>query len=392
MRALWPLLTAVLLLQGCGGGGSSSGEPTVVLPSDDLLDENVTQGDDNTTQDNNSTPPDAELPPALPVEDAYFAQQWNLEYDAGFYAAHSIDGDANIHPGEALQRFGGRGVTVVVIDDGVDVFHEDLDSAVDAAYDLETGTGDVSHRSSDSGYHGTAVTGIAAARANSLGIRGVASAARVIFLRHKSVMSDSDWITLFNKAEELGADVINCSWGTYDVFPLVKSTIQDLARNGRNGKGLPIVFAAGNDDVDMGNDESAIPEVIAVGATQQENVRADYSNYGPELDVMAPGGYPGVIGIPTLDPMGSDGVLRGDYFLAQGTIFAYTSAAAPTVTGVIAILLEVNPELTREQIMEILAATSDKIGPLAYDGDGRNDYYGYGKINLSRAVSMALGQ
>lgn len=83
-----------------------------------------------------------------------------------------------------------------------------------------------------------------------------------------------------------------------------------------------IVFAVGNDNREMGNDESAIAEVISVGATDKMNVRAWYSNYGKNLDLLAPGGdYD--FGITTLDPSGEKGISVSDqlYFLVFITIF-----------------------------------------------------------------------
>ena len=136
----------------------------------------------------------------------------------------------------------------------------------------------------------------------------------------------------------------------------------------------------------MGNDESAIPEVIAVGSTDKDNLRAWYSNYGPNLDLLAPGGYE--MGITTTDPMGENGIgtLMENYLLpTDPNSFIGTSASAPIVSGIIALLLEKDPTLTREEIENLLQSTSDKIGTLDYD-NGRNDYYGYGKINAARLL------
>jgi len=166
----------------------------------------------------------------------------------------------------------------------------------------------------------------------------------------------------------------------------VRDKIVDLANNGRGKKGTIIVFSSGNNDRDMGNDESAIPEVIAVGATSKYNLRAYYSNYGANLDVVAPGGY--YMGITTLDNMGSDGIasIDEDYILYNDSkSFIGTSASAPIVSGVIALMLEKNPNLTRVDIENILKSSSDKIGSIDYI-DGRNNYYGYGKINLSNIM------
>jgi len=318
------------------------------------------------------------------IQEPYFGEQWYLEENVTFYEENNIDSNASIHFGKNY-TYTGKGVKIAVIDDGLDVTHPELNGTVVATYDIRTRSTNVAHTSMI-GHHGTAVTGIIGANDNGIGIKGIASESQIIFLKHKEGMSDSETIELFNKAQEFGADIINCSWGTYDVSEAVKEVIQELAMNGRDGKGIIIVFATGNDAQDMGNDESAIPEVIAVSATDKDNLRAWYSNYGENLDVVAPGGFD--IGITTLDAMGENGVgtLNDDYLLANDeNSFIGTSASAPIVSGVIALMLEKNPNITRIEVEKALQNQSDKIGNLDYV-DGFNEYYGYGKINVGRLL------
>ncbi len=320
------------------------------------------------------------------VNEPYYYQQWSINYDANFYNLNSIDSDAHIHTGDLLKSYRGSGVKIAVIDNGLDMNHEDLSGAVVDTYDLETGSTDVSHTLAEE-IHGTAVTGIVAARVNLKGVTGVASESQIIFLKYKSSMSDSEVIELFSKAEEFGADVINCSWGTGAVSQSVKEKIVDLANNGRNGRGISIVFASGNGTEDMENDESDIPEVISVGATNSDNLRAYYSNHGENLDVMAPGGE--WFGITTLDSSGSNGVatLDENYILYDDENgFAGTSASAPIVSGVIALMLEKNTNITRVEIENIIKNSADKIGNVSYE-NGKNIYYGYGKINLIKTMN-----
>ena len=310
-----------------------------------------------------------------------------MHRDRAFYVQNGIVADAHIHADGLLETYRGDGVKIAIIDDGLDTYHEDLNGAIVATYDLATGGEDVSHNDSLS-YHGTAVAGIVGARVNAKGVAGVASEAQIIFLKFKPLMRDSEVIELYERAALLGADVISNSWGTGNVSPAVKAKLIDLANNGRDGKGICIVFAVGNSDADIEGDESSIAEMISVGATNKYNKRADYSNYGSGLDVVAPGGE--YLGITTLDVSGSDGgaSINEDYLLYNDSNrFVGTSASAPIVSGVIALMLEKNPNLTRVEIENVLKNSADKIGTLLYDLNGRNDYYGHGKVNLGSAMN-----
>ena len=358
-RASILLALSLLLLGGCGGG---SGE-----------------------EKSDSTPPPSEI---APDGEKYYYQQWYINHDEDFYESVGIDPKAGIDADYALSHYCGAGVKIAVIDDGLDMKHEDLAGALKASYDIATGGSDVSH-SNPWDYHGTAVSGIIAARINGKGIAGVAGCSELIFLKYRENMSDSETIELFEKAKEFGADIVLCSWGTYDVSEAVRDEIVDLSSNGREGRGMVVVFAAGNDDRYMGNDESAIPEVISVGASDIDNDRAWYSNYGRNLDILAPGGDydhaittlddSGEVGTSTIDP---DYLLYDDYYGFVGT-----SASAAIVAGAVALMLEKNPTLSRERIEDILKKSASKIGHLPYE-DGRNDYYGYGKLDLDAAMQM----
>ncbi len=355
-------IAVAILLQGCGTGGDSG---TVIASQ-----RGVSAYTDN----------------------PFYYQQWYFAKNDSFYASYGIDPDANIHPWPDTQ-YAGRGVKVAIIDDALDVYHEDLSGGIVATYDVQSGTTNVTPRD-DTENHGTHVAGIAAASSNNLGISGIAPAAQIYFIRipFNADLTESMVIDAFQKAKEWGVDVINCSWGSGDVSAPIKAAIQDVAINGRGGKGTVIVFAAGNGGDDaigdpIGNDESGIDEVIAVGATNIYNRRTQYSNYGPELDLMAPGGE--YLGLTTLDRTGSAGDDQGNYlFYNSQEAFGGTSAAAPIVSGVAALILEANPTLTRVDVMNLLERYADKIdtGSCSYDINGHSDYCGYGKVNVLRAI------
>lgn len=122
------------------------------------------------------------------------------------------------------------------------------------------------------------------------------------------------------------------------------------------------------------------PDVIAVGASTDSDRRADWSQYGAELDIVAPsnGGWNY---ITTLDAVGTIGYSNSDF----NQVFGGTSAAAPLAAGVGALMLSVAPNLTATQVRQTLQATADKIGPLPYPG-GLNAEYGAGRVNARRAL------
>jgi len=372
----------LLILQGCGGESLTSSTIS--------------------TEPTTSTEPTVSIEPTTRTIAPYsdnplLEQQWYFIKNDDFYRRYRIDTDAHIHPWPT-QTYTGKGIKVVVIDDALDTTHEDLQGAVVETYDLETRTTNVRPRD-NSEVHGTAVTGLIGASSNSIGISGIAPGVELYFIRlpFNSAISDSVIVEAFQKAKEWGADVVNCSWGTGNVSDAVKSAIIDLARNGRNGKGTIIVFASGNGGIDgkgdpIGNDESGIDEVIAVSATNIYNQRTAYSNYGPQLDLVAPGGE--YLGLATLDLMGYAGSDIGNYVEYDSSeAFGGTSAAAPIVTGVVALLLEANSSLTREEVIQILENNADKIDPAqcTYDFNGHSDYCGYGKVNVERTIRALIG-
>lgn len=317
------------------------------------------------------------------LKDKFIGMQWALFKPNGRYAKSpfNVSDDANIHMGQYYKKYTGKGIKIAVIDDSLDINQEDLQGAIIKTYNIETNTTDVSPSTKKS--HGTAVVGIIAARKNTKGIFGVASDSEIIFIKHAKSISEDDMVRLFQKAQEFDADIINCSWGSgkddktgkLGVSDKAREKIISLAKTGRGGKGTIIVFASGNSNKDIKdlNLEANIEEVISVGATNGQNKRAKNSNYGKNLDLVAPGGGAEFLGIATLSPMGSN---EGNSVLIKGT-----SAAAPIVSGAIALMLEKNPDLTREKIQELLHNTSDKIGEESYV-NGHNKYYGYGKLNV----------
>src|SRR5690606_18284457 len=124
--------------------------------------------------------------------------------------------------------------------------------------------------------------------------------------------------------------------------------------------------------------------VIAVGATTEFDYRSYFSQYGTDLDIVAPGAG-GLVGITTTDRSGSAGYNTSGAYTSD---FNGTSASAPIVSGAAALLLSRHPDLSATQVRDLLCATADKVGDVTYT-DGYNDYYGYGRLNIGRLLWLA---
>jgi len=325
---------------------------------------------DNSTSSSDSSDP---MPPDLNSSPLFY-QQWSINYNSEFYSINSIDENAHINPQDILLTYSGIGVKVAVIDDGFDVNHPQIrDKIIKTIGVDENGviSSNVSHTYS-SGFHGSSVTGIIASADDDIGVRGISPDVELILVKMPMYnVSDYVFIEVFKQAVDAGADVINCSWGSGDVSDAVRDYIDEISTNARDGKGVIVVFASGNggeDGIgdDMGNDESAIDSVVGVGATSRDNLRTKYSNYGKDLDIVAPGGY--WLGISTIDPVGSAGHSEDEYSRYDETrnglavSFVGTSASAPIITSVVALALQKNSDLTRVQIQELLKKSTTTIG------------------------------
>jgi subtilisin family serine protease len=254
-------------------------------------------------------------------------------------------------------------------------------------------------------YHGTAVAGLAAGVGdNTKGISGVCPRCRIM-----PIVTSAAWYNkqaAFWYAAGMGARVINASWAQmYNAD--IADAMEDAAKTGSHG--IPIVMSVFNNsgtdecELDANRTLASLDEVIAVGASNDKDVRMP-GGTGPCLAVLAPGGTaPDLWGITTTDQRGEGGYNAGDR--PTGAVcgvtelsdrdytacFAGTSAAAPIVSGVIGLMLSANPSLGRAQVKEILEETADKVQPAAaaYDGTGLSLTYGHGRVNAAQAVEHA---
>jgi subtilisin family serine protease len=332
------------------------------------------------------------------MDPLFVPHQWNIYNFGQFYS--KVDVDLNVY--EAWLYSEGEGVKIALIDDSFDIKHEDLNEAFFGGYDVIYQSNDI-QPSNRYEFHGTLCAGVIGARRNGKGIVGIAPKSQLYGV--KLLISDqngepiplytTDIVRAFWQAKDV--DVINCSWGTYNVADNVRLIIDKLAREGRNGKGIPIVFASGNDGMPQyywENDESALDSVIAVGAVTNLGEHPLYSNYGPLLDFVAPSGG-GTVSIATTYLRGSWGLANGYYghpdytYANDATGFNGTSAAAPQVTGVIALMLARDPDLSKDEIVAILKKTAKKVGDIPYY-NGRNDFFGYGLVDAKSALEEVI--
>lgn len=337
--------------------------------------------------------------------DPYLNQEWHLKNEGFIPGAHyptKKGADAKVVDAWLrLSSLGAPGMVIAVIDNGLDVSHPDLKDKVYRPFDLWT----QSDRLSDGDpnfTHGTPCASLALAASNGNGMVGVAPNAKFMPVSGTS-FSVRATEQMFDYCVKNGADVISCSWGTtdplYSLNSLKEQAIAKAARNGRNGKGCVICFAAGNEGVDYVNFYAAHPDVICVAACDSKDQYASYSNQGREVSVCAPsnGDWPLLAARAWWDPgtttrgegawrYWADGVNReGPY-----KHFGGTSGSTPIVAGICALVLSANPDLKAREVKEILQLTADKIGNPGDYINGHSPKYGYGRVNADKAVAEAL--
>lgn len=395
LSATWfaPVLAA---LAGCGGGsGDAPPAAAVALPADPLLPYQWHLV--NTGQ------PGDPLRPTLAT--------------AGV--------DINVAP-VWEQGIDGRGVTVAVVDNGLETGHEDLRANIAAGLsaNYRTGSGDPTPAEQYMS-HGTMVAGVIAAGRNGLGGVGVAPGAKLAGFNILTTQYLSDTIDALGRGiGDSSIAISNNSWGPFSTgMPTQTETmIAEIVRkgvdNGRAGKGIVYVFAAGNSDRDDAESAwagTSTPhfspsnfyghspkQALIVCAVNSNGVAATYSANGSNLLVCAPSGEtPDVHGnSPT--PAITTTAPYGIYSHA----FNGTSAATPSVSGVAALMLQANPKLSWRDVRLILARTARVLPSMEADPRAEwiqtgalNPYtgqryrystrYGFGLVDATAAVSYA---
>lgn len=323
-------------------------------------------------------PPRAGTP--LPPN-ARFPGQWHL-HNTGQRGA--LPGaDAGAVEAWAITT-GSPEITICILDSGVDSRHEAFAARGKLAAGFDFEDDDVVADPAATAAHGTSCAGVAAAPWGTGDVVGIAPGCRIMPIRRAALSEHLKMAEAFAWAAANGADVISCSFGHDNrpwVLPdVVRAGLEQAAGKGRGGRGCVIVWAAGNGNERIDSDEWAShPDVIAVAASNDQDVRSAYSDFGPAVHVCAPSGDWGRNGITTTTT-----TALGRYT----DDFGGTSAAAPLVAGVVALVLSVNPNLTAAEVKDLLRRGADRIDVASgtYDGGGHSDWYGYGRINASKAL------
>ncbi|MFZ4739539.1 MAG: S8 family peptidase [Bacteroidales bacterium] len=316
----------------------------------------------------------------------------NCANDPSFYSQWGLNGsNPNIKACEAWTISQGNGIKVAVVDQGIYMTHNDLAGNI-SSLSLNTETNYIAPSLFTHGKnHGTHVAGIIGAiKNNSIGVVGIAPQCELMGVSNKLAYGTTypaDLAKGISWAWQNGADVINNSWGdqggnSWSLHSaILENAINDAITLGRNGKGCIVVFAAGN----YGNSGPYIDypasfndDIICVGSINSTGNRSFDSGYGNKLDIVAPG-----VNIFSTMPYNNFDYMDG------------TSMATPHVSGVAALMLSVNPNLTGKQVRDIIESTAQKIGNYSYTNYQNrpngiwNNQMGYGLLDAYAAVQIA---
>ncbi|WP_293913497.1 S8 family serine peptidase [Sphingobacterium sp. UBA5789] len=323
----------------------------------------------------------------------YYPNQYYLNNMGQTGGIYNID----INAPEAWDITLGRNVRVAVIDDGVEAhpeFGNRLLSGFTAGSNNTLGA-PLNHPSKG---HGVASAGIiAAAQDDNDGIKGIAPNSLILPVNifpytpaniyDSGAVTSSEIATAINWAwrPDLGnADVLSNSWGGGVSNNDIISEITNARTNGRNGLGAIVVFASGNNNpyVSGVSFPSSVNGVLTVGAIDKNGNIWNYSQRGPEMDLVAPSGNVNLSGdVYTTDRVGSWGYSNDNYT----SIFGGTSAACPQVAGVAALMLSVSPNLTESQVRSHLQMSATDMGASGFDNT-----FGYGRLNAEGALKRVI--
>ena len=284
------------------------------------------------------------VPPELVSNDPFLGSEWHL---------------SKIGALTAWDTASGVGVTVAILDTGVDGSHPDLSSRMVPGWNVF----DNNSNTADVYGHGTKVAGTAAAAFNnSIGVAGVAGSAKIMPIRISATNGGASLSAMaqgLTWAADNGARVANISYVCAD-SPTVLSAASYF-----KSKGGLVTSAAGNYSVQ--ESFAATSAMIPVSSVDSSDVKASSSSYGPYVSMSAPG-----VGIYTTTS-------GGGYTSVSGTSFA-----SPVTAGTVALMMAANSALSNTVIEGLLYSNAVDLGV-----PGRDALYGYGRVNAAGAVLAA---
>ena len=325
-----------------------------------------------------------------PTLEPRYSGQWHL--------TSSSTGGANVEAAWSLKNNSGKniygtGIHINIIDDGIEKSHADLSTNYIAASSYDYVGGDHDPTPPSNNNHGTACAGVAAGYGhNGVGITGAAPNANISGQR---LLGAS---TATNEAAALihtmnAVDIYSNSWGPYDdgtlqpAPPEVLAALEKGTTSGRNGRGVIYAWAAGNGRKNNDNSNydgySNSRYVIAVAAVTDGGTYSSYSEPGANLLVSSP------------SKGGTNAITTSSTNNGYIDNFGGTSSATPLVSGVIALMLEANPNLTWRDVQHVLLNSSDVVDSRNsgwFTNGAGHEYshdYGFGRINAESAVKLS---
>ncbi|MCD8215378.1 MAG: S8 family serine peptidase [Clostridiales bacterium] len=282
-------------------------------------------------------------------DDELYSGQW-------YHETISSEGAWNL-------EFYGEGIRVGVIDSGC-YEHDDIKNNLQEGYNYFEENTDVV----DNIGHGTHVCGIIAAEMNSIGTVGIASKAEIVPLKcfdsgETTLVSDI-LKAIYDAADTYDCQIINMSWGLENYSASLEEAVIYAAE-----KNIIMTASVGNSGSTTIYYPAAFDDVIGIGSVSATGKISSFSQRNSSVFVVAPGEN-----ILSLS-------IDGGYAYKSGT-----SQSTPIVTGLAAVLLNIDRNLTIGDIKECLIDSSEDLGESGYD-----TYYGYGLINIGKAVRYVLG-
>lgn len=308
---------------------------------------------------------------------------------------------------------GDSDITIGVLDNGVDYNHPNLTDNILRDGQGNVLGGDFTTDDNPTAFpfgdesHGTQVAGLAAAPINGQGMVGAAPQASIVPLKIATgqtgtarpwSVDQTGFVDALQYAINSNIDILVGAWGLQwdNSGGLIDQAFEDAIEDGRNGKGIVIVYGAGNSGSSYSiNIVGHRDDVITVGATMPNDQKWEYSSYssGPLIpffvDIAAPSGNTGTTPSTlnwSTDISGSNGVSSDDYWHFGGT-----SAATPLVAGAAALILSLNPDLTHQEVKDLLYDSADKVGGYSYTGfGGKSAELGHGRLNSFEILKPLL--